>query len=373
MKVVIGGDFCPINRAEKILSDGKTVFSNELQSYWNSFDFRIANLECPITDKENKILKSGPNLKSGSSILGGLQKLNISAFSLANNHIMDYDIAGLKDTCENLDSVGVKWFGIDKESVSFPHTLLEKNGVSVAIFSYSIAEYCLSQDFEGNGARAIDLITIVEDIRKMRKNVDHLIILLHTGLYQLPLPTPRQREICHFLVRNGVSAVLCQHSHICGAFEYVNNAFISYGQGSFLFDLHKKNSHWNEGYLVKFDFTAEQMIVSLTGTIQFSEKTEIDIMDDLQQGKLDQKLLQYNKILIDKVALKEAFQKAAMVKKKSYYGLMTLPSGRLFSAFSRRFNIGKLFPAKMKRTLLNLYRNEEHNELIQEILKTDIK
>ena len=67
--------------------------------------------------------------------------MNNSALSLANNHIMDYGIDGLTDTCKNLDIVGIKWFGIDKNYETFSNIFFEKSGIRVAIFSYSISEY----------------------------------------------------------------------------------------------------------------------------------------------------------------------------------------------------------------------------------------
>lgn len=372
MKVLIAGDFCPINRAEKILSSGQSLFSDSLLQYWNSADFRIANLEAPICTVDTKIKKSGPHLKASPEIAAGISKLNFTALSLANNHIMDYGRPGFEQTCETLDGLGINYFGVEKNATPIAAQILEKDGMRLAILSYSIAEFCLAEDFEGNGARGIDLIKILEDINRIRKEVDHFVILLHMGLYLLPLPSPRQQQLCRFLARQGASAVLCQHSHVCGATEIVDDCFISYGQGSFLFDLNKKNSHWNEGYLVEMVFGSGVPQVLIKGTLQFNDKQEVDLMDAGRQQKLMHSLGGYTEALKDQKQIALSFRRAALKNRNSYYGMMLAPSGRLLNAVKRRINLGSLMPDTMKTVLLNLYRNEEHSELVQEILKSDL-
>ncbi len=372
MKVIIAGDFCPVNRAEKLLSDGVSIMSAGLQEYWNSADFRIANLECPVTDHQKKITKSGPCLKASANIFPALNQFQFSALSLANNHIMDFGKTGFRDTLKMLESSGIEYFGVEVEAKPHAGTILEKDRLKLAVLSYSISEFCLADDFDGNGARPIDLIKIINDLKHYRAQADHMVILLHMGLYMNSFPSPRQREICHFLVQQGAGAVLCQHSHVCGAYEQLGDAFISYGQGSFLFDLNKTGSHWNEGYLVELTLSSQKISAEIRGTRQFDTKPEIDLMSAEKEAELKQRLDRFNEILKDATQLKAAFRKEVERNRRAYYGMMIAPSGRLFNAVKRRINLGSLIPLSMKTVLLNLYRNEEHSEMIQEILKSDI-
>lgn len=374
LNLLIAGDFCPVKRAEKLLSNGEAILDPELSEFWNRADYRIANLECPLTDSSQQIIKNGPALKASMAASNGLKHLNFNALSLANNHIMDYGIQGLEDTCSMLEQEGISYFGINRNGKELPSYTIDKNGIKIGVLAYSIAEFTLAEDFNGNGARGIDIIRILNDLENLRPAVDHIIILLHMGLYLLPLPSPKQAEICRFLARQkGVKAVLCQHSHIVGSFEWLNDCFISYGQGSYLFDLNKSDSHWNKGYIVSLKFTLTEVTTDIIGTVQFNNDTVIRKMSSKEQESMMNDLEELNKALKDSELLTEKFQQSAVKKRNGYYGMMLLPPGRYFSALSRRVNLGKLIPKKVKITLLNLYRNEEHNEIIQEIIKQDIK
>ncbi len=106
----IAGDLCLENRICSLLSKSQNILTNEFSSFWNDADYRIANLESPITDSNNKILKAGRHIKAPTSVNNGLKKLNIDFFSLANNHIMDYGVQGLTDTIEIIQKSGSQFF-----------------------------------------------------------------------------------------------------------------------------------------------------------------------------------------------------------------------------------------------------------------------
>lgn len=83
--------------------------------------FNIANLECVITHKSevksrlvNKpkkyMCKHGGTEKQGLL----LNKLKIGCCNFANNHILDYDFQGVKDTIQFFNETGIKWFGFGK-------------------------------------------------------------------------------------------------------------------------------------------------------------------------------------------------------------------------------------------------------------------
>lgn len=374
LNLIIAGDFCPIGRAELKLSEGESVLHADLEELWTGADYRIANLECPITSAAKGIPKSGPLIKSNPSIRNGLGKLKFNAVSLANNHIMDYGIEGFEQTCNLLEQEGIYYFGVRKENIEHKSFIAEKENIKVGIISYSIAEFCLAEDFNGNGAEGIELIKILNDLEALREKSDHIIILLHMGLNMLPLPSPKQAELCRYLAKQKkVKAILCQHSHITGSFEWVNGCFISYGQGSFVFDMNKKNSHWNNGYLVSLSFSPTEVQSEIHGIVQFNDAPIVRRMNDTEEAAMNTELNELNKTLSDEKLLKESFKESVKKKRNFYYGTMMLPQGRYFNAFSRRVNLGKFIPNSIKLTLLNLFRNEEHNEALQEILKSENK
>ncbi len=57
-------------------------------------------------------------------------------------------------------------------------------------------------------------------------------------------------DTCHFLVKQGASTVICQHSHCIGCMETYLDTPIIYGQGNMLFDMPSKSPTWHRGCLV---------------------------------------------------------------------------------------------------------------------------
>lgn len=371
--MLIAGDFAPINRAEVSLVGNKDIFDNSLHDLIQSSDFFIANLECPITNASSAIKKTGPHLRSSPKICKGLQDLGFSVLSLANNHIMDYGVNGLTDTVNLLQSVGIPYFGCQLEGKGKPFYIVEEANVKVGVLSYSNFEFSTNADFGDSGAWPINLIDILEVMEQLQDNVDHIVVLLHEGLYSFPLPYIEQQKLSRFLIKRGAKAVLCQHSHICGSFENFQGGFISYGQGSFVFDLNNPDECWNEGYIVQLNFDKDNLkLVQLFGTKQFGLSPFVRLMNADEQKKLFDRLEQYNNCLNNIKNYNEKWYQYIEKQKGQYYGNFILPQGKWMRRLTRRMNIGNFIPKTMKQTWLNLLRNEEHRQLIIALLKRDL-
>ncbi len=99
IKIIFGGDVCPINRNELYYKkgDAKSIF-NDFLSELKSADFSIVNLECPLIDKDTPIIKNGPIIGVSSKCINGIKNSGINLVNLANNHILDHGKKGLKNT-----------------------------------------------------------------------------------------------------------------------------------------------------------------------------------------------------------------------------------------------------------------------------------
>ncbi|PWH86411.1 CapA family protein [Brumimicrobium oceani] len=369
IEINIAGDFCIENRVIKSLSHDKIIFSKDFSKFWNDADFRIVNLESPITDSKSKILKSGRHIKAPTTVEKGLKKLNIDYFSLANNHIMDYGIKGLLDTIEIIEKSDSDFFGVVKEKEFYDFKIIEKGNIKVGIASFSNNEFSTFEDFNNSGALPMDLIYIFELIQKYKKEVHHIVILLHTGLSGNPLPSPNQLRLCRHLINIGASAVLCQHSHIIGAYEKYNNGFISYGQGSLAFDLNRTNTSWNEGYIVKFKFDKNKMDTEVKGLKQFDGDNQIRLLKENEKIIFDGKLKKVNEILKNENDFHYEWQKFVKLKESYYLREMFFFNNKIIRRIFRRQNFSFLYKNTGFAKFLNLFRNTEHSEIIQEILK----
>src|SRR5690554_6284250 len=96
IKLFITGDFCMVNRGENLLNLNPL---NELPEFVDA-DYRLTNLEAPITTYPLKAIKTGPSLKNPINSIDILKNANFNLLCLANNHIMDFGNKGLLDTLE---------------------------------------------------------------------------------------------------------------------------------------------------------------------------------------------------------------------------------------------------------------------------------
>lgn len=254
-KVLIGADFVPTESNREIFRLGMCdeLFGQDLYVYLKSVDYRIFNLETPITEQNEKIRKEGsPNLKTYPEAVNLFKKLSPALFSGANNHILDYGELGIKDTIKYLNKVNLEYvgFGISDHIKKIHYFKCENTRVGV----YSLAENEYSVNKAHNyGANGFDVYDTFDEISLYKEQCDFLIVLFHGGCENYRYPTPEQKKKCRKFVDKGADLVVCQHSHCVGAFEVFQNSTIIYGQGNFLFD-RLNIEEWKTSILIELDF-----------------------------------------------------------------------------------------------------------------------
>lgn len=250
-RVLIGGDLCPIGRNMPLFQagDAKALFNDLLPEFVKA-DLSIVNLECPLIREESPIEKSGPNLGAPEACVKGLKAMGIDVVGLANNHIMDHGIKGLRTTIDALRDRGIAYVGAGENLDAARRILIrEVNGVRIGVLAVAEHEFCIASN-ESPGANPLDVIDFVRNIDEHRSEYDNLIVLVHGGNEHYPYPRPGLMDTCRFLVEQGASAVICQHSHCVGCMETYQGAPIVYGQGNFLFDYPSTEAAWREGALI---------------------------------------------------------------------------------------------------------------------------
>src|SRR5690554_1504663 len=104
----------------------------KLLDVWLMADYRIINLETPITDSKDKIEKNGPTLSADLDTINGIRKLNPNLLCLANNHIMDYGSEGFMDTISILDKENIPYIGVgDSLDNLIKSTIISKNELNI--------------------------------------------------------------------------------------------------------------------------------------------------------------------------------------------------------------------------------------------------
>ena len=90
MSILIGADIVPTQSNIDLFKAGDidSLIGSGLIECLNKADYRIFNIEAPITDIHEPISKCGLNLQIPSACIKGLSAMKMDLVTLANNHIL---------------------------------------------------------------------------------------------------------------------------------------------------------------------------------------------------------------------------------------------------------------------------------------------
>lgn len=279
MKILIGADLVPtksnIDQFNK--GDAHQLVGDQLLELLQSADYRIFNLEVPLTEVSTPINKCGPALIAPTSTIAGYKALGADCLSIANNHIMDQGTQGFYSTLQTLEENQISYVGGGKNltEASKPY-IFEVDGKRIGIYAcaeheFSIAEVCAS------GANPFEPLESPDHVATLKAQCDYVIVLYHGGKEHYRYPSPNLQKVCHKLVEKGANLVVCQHSHCIGCEEKYQHGTIVYGQGNFLFD-HSDSEFWKTSLLVQIGdgFEISYILMKKNGnSVRFSDDEEI--------------------------------------------------------------------------------------------------
>ena len=251
MRIIIGADLVPTDSNIQHFRNcnAEYLFGDNLCDLLRNADYRIFNLEVPLTDIEVPIDKCGPNLIASTDTVGLFKEIDVNLFTLANNHIMDQGVQGLRSTISVLNNSGINYIGAGnnyKESAKPFFRII--GDTKVGFFSCVEHEFSYAT-YDTPGANPFDAFLSFDEIRNIKNQCDYLIVLYHGGKELYRYPTPDLQKRCRKFIDCGADLVVCQHSHCVGCEEKYNCGTIVYGQGNFLFD-RSNIEEWKTGLLL---------------------------------------------------------------------------------------------------------------------------
>lgn len=252
MKLLIGADLVPTQSNIELFAkaDIDTLLGDDLKKLLSEADYRIFNLEIPLTDELSPIHKCGPALIAPTNTATGLKAVGVDLFTISNNHILDQGVQGLYSTVEALKRQGIQYVGAGEnlEAAAKPHVFTLGNK---RIGVYACAEHEFSIAMENTpGANPFDALESPDHVAALKKQCDYVVVLYHGGKEHYRYPSPMLQKVCRKLVEKGADLVVCQHSHCIGCREEFQGGTIVYGQGNFLFD-YSKSEYWQASLLIQ--------------------------------------------------------------------------------------------------------------------------
>lgn len=211
-------------------------------------DVRIINLETAVT-KSRDYAPKGINYKMDPQNISCLTVARIDCCALANNHVLDWEQAGLLETLDTLESVNLKFCGAGRNlaQARAPAVMDLSGGRRVIAFSFGAVTSGIPRHWaaleSSPGVNLLpDLSTrtvrrIAELIRPLKRPGDIVVASLHWGPnwgYEIPR---EQRTFAHGLIDTAQVDIVHGHSpHHAKGIEVYAGKPILYGCGDFLND-----------------------------------------------------------------------------------------------------------------------------------------
>lgn len=366
MKILITGDLFIDENVYQIGSCNSSI--EQIRSLTNSCDFSITNLEAPLTNSKNKILKTGPHLKSNPDHAHLLTELGFNTCTLANNHILDFGADGVEETIETLNKLNLSHVGANQNGKEKMPLIFEKeNEEDVIVINFCENEWSTdkNQPYLANGFNELEAYYQIKNAKDQSKNV---IVIYHGGNEHYAFPSPRIKKLFRFFVDIGASAVICHHSHVASGWEVYKGAPIFYSLGNFLFKNSKHSSDtWNQGLAVVLNFESA-LSFECVPFIQMQNTHFFELVDT---NEIKEKFTVINHKIQDDEFIHLEFNKFVEENTRMYNSYLLPFENRVLVALINRRFLPNPWTKRKKRFLKNMLTCESHRDVTEQILSNE--
>jgi poly-gamma-glutamate synthesis protein (capsule biosynthesis protein) len=370
IRILVTGDLCPINRVEKLVSEGNYEgILNDFNGIIRDNDLTITDLECPLTSSESSRKKIGPHQKAHPDCINLISFAGINLVTLANNHIMDYGSAGLIDTLtlcrsKNISTVGV---GTTVREASEPY-FTTINNRKLAVLNCADDEFVTTPDHSYK-CNSLDPVQLHNTITRIRNEVDYIIVIVHAGNEYYSLPSPRTKALYRFLVDCGADAVLANHSHAFSGYEVYKSKPVFYGLGNFIYDWPgKEETSWYRGFVVRLRLS-ETINYDIIPFKQGGKDPGIFLLNEIEMKLFSDELERLNSIIEDDSMLENSFKAYCNSVSSRYDAYIEPYFGRYLTTLRNRGFLPKLMSKRKRLLLLNIIRCASHREVLTTLLR----
>lgn len=239
------------------------IAQNDYDSYWPfrnvetelySTDFNFANLESPFSGNDSYNPSEGLVFNAPTWTLPGLARFNFKVLSLANNHALDQDVAGLLNTKNlllqnNLNPIGAGQ-NLDE---AWQGQVYSVKGLRIGFVAASYTSYNDGGVKDSSHIARIEHTNrLAQSIAELKTKSDFIIVAMHAGTEYTHQPNQAQIEFAHTAIGSGADMVIGHHPHWIQTIEQYQGKYIFYSLGNFVFD-QMWSQNTREGLMLKIE------------------------------------------------------------------------------------------------------------------------
>ncbi|MBU0646366.1 AmmeMemoRadiSam system protein B [Patescibacteria group bacterium] len=191
-----------------------------MERFLSGADLVIGNLEGSVTDQPSIARSIEPpfQFRFAPEAVSALAQY-VDLVSLGNNHAFDFGTAGLNQTHQYLNEIGLPYFGDPHDPAQVWKQNI--NGQNICLIGFN--SFTTSQS------------AILDTVRAHADNC-FVIALPHWGEEYQTAATSGQRALAQKLIEAGADAIIGTHPHVAQNIEIINNRIVIYSLGNFIFD-----------------------------------------------------------------------------------------------------------------------------------------
>ncbi|MEW6750764.1 MAG: CapA family protein [Candidatus Latescibacterota bacterium] len=233
--VALGGDLQA--RLQEPRARGQTL--QAVREVFATSDLRLVDLDCVLDTAGRPPHPEEYLVSARPEEVRVLLDLSVDVACLANNHSTDYGGESLVRTLGHLQQRGVATLGAgaDLEEARRP-LVVECHGLRVGLLAYASEHPWVGASAAGEGQPGVAPLRpelMAADVRRLRGQVDSVVVCVHWGKEYLHLPPPQSVSLAHSLLEWGADLVLGHHPHVVQGMEEQDGRVIFYSLGNFLY------------------------------------------------------------------------------------------------------------------------------------------
>jgi poly-gamma-glutamate synthesis protein (capsule biosynthesis protein) len=226
--------------ARRLASDPESTFG-PIATILRQADLAVVNLETAVTDRGTAQGKQF-TFRAPATAFTALKAAGVDVATMANNHGMDFGSVGLADSMEAAAKADFAVIGIGRDAdQAFSPYMAKVNGQRIAIIGATqvlddnLAAAWTAGEGKPGLASAYQVDHLLQAVRDARRKADTVVVDLHWGRELAGCPIDRQRQIAPRLAEAGADIVIGSHAHVLLGGGYMDNAYVDYGLGNFVF------------------------------------------------------------------------------------------------------------------------------------------
>jgi hypothetical protein len=241
-RVAVAGDFLPSGNLAFPAGCGWREMARRLEPHFRDVATTFLNLECAVdTDglQRRPLSGIGQIVSAPPDSLDYAHALHCHAIGMANNHSLDFGLAGVERTRHAISHCGLQPLGAGHTTQDPPEILIWRGPGELRVGFWAAAKATLDPATHAHaGVEPASLDRAHQAIQLMKsQGARFCIALLHAGCMRTSHPDPEDVRHLDSIARCGFDIVAASHSHRINGFKVVDcgtrqPSFCFYGLGS---------------------------------------------------------------------------------------------------------------------------------------------